>query len=86
MINKELLKEIIVSNEEFILNQVKVIIKGEGIIFPDFPDSLDVPENKRLNLRKVVILYGVRRSVKTYILYDLFKKYKDRALYIDLKI
>lgn len=40
MINKELLKEIIVSNEEFILNQVKGIIKREGIIFPDFPDSL----------------------------------------------
>ena len=32
MINKELLKEIIVSNEEFILNQVKGIIKREGII------------------------------------------------------
>ena len=85
MINKELLKEIIVSNEEFILNQVKGIIKREGIIFPDFPDSLDVPENKRLNLHKVVILYGVRRSGKTYILYDLFKKYKDRALYIDFE-
>jgi len=85
MINKELLKEIIVSNEEFILNQVKGIIKREGIIFPDFPDSLDAPENKRLNLHKVVILYGVRRSGKTYILYDLFKKYKDRALYIDFE-
>ena len=85
MINKELLKEIIVSNEEFILNQVKGIIKREGIIFPDFPDSLDVPENKRLNLHKVVILYGVRRSGKTYILYDLFKKYKERALYIDFE-
>jgi len=64
---------------------VKGIIKREGIIFPDFPDSLDVPENKRLNLNKVVILYGVRRSGKTYILYDLFKKYKDRALYIDFE-
>ncbi len=85
MINKELLKEIIVSNEEFILNQVKGIIKREGIIFPDFPDSLDAPENKRLNLHKVVILYGVRRSGKTYILYDLFKKYKERALYIDFE-
>ena len=85
MINKELLKEIIVSNEEFILNQVKGIIKREGIIFPDFSASLDVSENKRLPLHKVIILYGVRRSGKTYILYDLFKKYKDRALYLDFE-
>ena len=52
MINKELLIEIIVSNEEFILNQVKGIIKREGIIFSDFSDYLDAPENKRLNLIK----------------------------------
>lgn len=64
---------------------MKGIIKREGIVFPDFPDSLDVPENERLNLHKVVILYRVRRSGKTYILYDLFKKYTDRALYLDFK-
>jgi len=72
MINKELLKEIIITNEEFITQQVKKIIKREGISFPEI-------------LNKVVILYGVRRSGKTYILYDLFKKYKSQAIYIDFE-
>ncbi|MCK4309223.1 MAG: ATP-binding protein [Candidatus Atribacteria bacterium] len=72
MISKELLKEIIISNEEFITQQVKKIIKREGISFPEI-------------LNKVVILYGVRRSGKTYILYDLFKKCKSQALYIDFE-
>lgn len=49
MISKELLKEIIISNGEFITHQVKKIIKREGISFPDI-------------LNKVVILYGVRRK------------------------
>ena len=72
MISKELLKEIIISNEEFITRQVKKIIKREGISFPEI-------------LNKAVILYGVRRSGKTYILYDLFKRYKNKALYIDFE-
>ena len=72
MVSKELLKEIIISNEEFITRQVKNITKREGISFPE-------------TLNKVVILFGVRRSGKTYILFDLFKKYKDQALYIDFE-
>jgi len=72
MISKELLKEIIISNKEFITQQVKKIIKREGISFPEI-------------LNKVVILYGVRRSGKTNILYDLFKKCKSQALYIDFE-
>jgi uncharacterized protein len=72
MVSKELLKEIIISNEEFITEQVKQITKREGISFPE-------------TLNKVVILFGVRRSGKTYILFDLFKKYKDQALYIDFE-
>jgi len=72
MVSKELLKEIIISNEEFISRQVKKITKREGISFPE-------------TLNKVVILFGVRRSGKTYILFDLFKKYKDQALYIDFE-
>lgn len=72
MINKETLKEIILANEDFILNQVKRIIRRENIIFP-----------KKLN--KVVVLYGVRRSGKTYILFDLFKRHKDSSLYIDFE-
>jgi len=72
MIRKELLKDIIVSNEEFIQRGVKKIVKREGISLPG-------------KLNKVVILYGVRRSGKTYILFDLFKKYKKNALYIDFE-
>ena len=72
MISKEILKEIIVSNEEFILQEIGKIVKRERIYFP-------------VKLNKVVILYGVRRSGKTYVLFDLFKKYKDHALYIDFE-
>jgi len=72
MISKEILKEIIVSNEEFILNQIRKILKRERISFPE-------------KLNKVVILYGVRRSGKSYVLFNLFKKYKDCALYMDFE-
>lgn len=72
MISKGLLKEIIVSNEEFILKQVKGIVKREGIHFPT-------------TLNKVVVLYGVRRSGKTFILFDLFKRNKENSVYIDFE-
>ncbi|MDI6736277.1 MAG: ATP-binding protein [bacterium] len=72
MISKEKLKEIIVSNHQFILNQVKTIIKREDIRFPE--------ESK-----KIIVLYGVRRSGKTFLLYELLKNYKDKSLYIDFE-
>lgn len=72
MIAKDKLKEIILSNQEFILNQVGTILKREGIHLPE-----------RLN--KVIILYGVRRSGKTFVLYDLFRNFKNEALYIDFE-
>ncbi len=72
MISKSLLKEIIVSNEEFILKQVKGIVEREGIHFPT-------------TLNKVVVLYGVRRSGKTFILFDLFKRNKEHSVYIDFE-
>ncbi|MEF3280552.1 MAG: ATP-binding protein [Elusimicrobiota bacterium] len=72
MISKQILKEIIISNEEFILNRITNVIPRKGLFFPE-------------TLKKVVILYGIRRSGKTYILYDLFKKHKDTALYIDFE-
>lgn len=68
----EVLKEIIASGESFILNGVKKILTRENISFPSA-------------LKKVCILYGVRRSGKSYILFDLFKKHKDTALYIDFE-
>lgn len=72
MVSKSLLKEIILSNEEFILKHVGKIVEREGIHFPE-------------DLNKVVVFFGVRRSGKTFILFNLFKKYKDRALYIDFE-
>lgn len=70
MITKTILKDIIVNNEEFINRHITRIIHREDIVFPE-------------SLNKAVIFYGVRRNGKTFILYELFKEYKDRALYID---
>jgi len=70
MISKELLKQIIVENKEFILHKIERIIPCQ-IYFP--------------KVRKVVVMYGVRRSGKTYLLYDIFQKNKERSLYIDFE-
>jgi predicted AAA+ superfamily ATPase len=72
MISKNSLKEIIVSNEEFILKHVKKIVDRENILVPE-------------TLKKTVVFYGVRRSGKTFILFDLFKKYSDYSVYIDFE-
>jgi hypothetical protein len=72
MISRQTLKEIIVSNEEFILNRITNIVPRQGL---DFPHKLN----------KVVIFYGVRRGGKTYILYDLFRKNKGASFYIDFE-
>lgn len=72
MITNTVLKEILVSNEKFILADTGEIVKRDA---GDFPDKLD----------KTFVIYGVRRSGKTYILYDLYKKCADRALYIDFE-
>lgn len=72
MISKNSLKEIIISNEDFILQQITKIVDREGVVFPEI-------------LKKTVVFYGVRRSGKTFILFDLFKRYKDHSLYIDFE-
>lgn len=72
MTTKSILKEIIISNEEFIDRNITKIIQRESVSSP-------------ISLNKVVIFYGVRRSGKTFILYDMFKKYRDRSLYIDFE-
>jgi len=72
MISKHILKEIITTNAEFILKYAGNIVAREGVLFPE-------------TLSKVVVLYGVRRSGKTFILYDLFKKYRDISLYLDFE-
>jgi hypothetical protein len=72
MITNAVLKEILVSNEKFILANTGDIVKRAVESFPG-------------KLGKVFVIYGVRRSGKTYILYDLYKKCADRALYIDFE-
>jgi predicted AAA+ superfamily ATPase len=72
MIAKHILKEIIVSNEEFIFKQIGKIINREGVSFPEI-------------LNKTVVFYGVRRSGKTFILYDLFRRYRESSLYMDFE-
>lgn len=72
MISKDRLKEIILSNREFILSQVNVVIKREEFRLPQA-------------VNKVVVLYGVRRSGKTFILYDLFRNSSEESLYIDFE-
>lgn len=72
MSTKGILKEVILSNREFILKNAGHIVRRES------SPSLGV-------LNKVVVLYGVRRSGKTFILYDLFRTYKDTALYVDFE-
>jgi len=72
MISKYIFKEIITANEEFILRHTGNIVAREGILFPE-------------TVRKVVVFYGARRSGKTFILYDLFKKYRDVSLYLDFE-
>ncbi len=72
MISSEVIKEIILSNHEFITNEIKDIIEREGII----PFK---------GLKKVKVLYGVRRSGKTFVLYNIFKRNPGRSLYIDFE-
>lgn len=72
MLTKAAIKEVIVSNEEFILQKVRNIIRRNDVRFPE-------------SLNKTVILFGVRRSGKTFILFDLFRQYRERSLYIDFE-
>lgn len=72
MISSEELKEIIVSNEGFILNKIGGILPRQILLPPSA-------------IRKVCMLYGVRRSGKSYILFDLFKKQPGNTLYMDFE-
>ncbi|MEA5115637.1 MAG: ATP-binding protein [Geobacteraceae bacterium] len=66
------LKEIIAGNRQFILNRAPAIIPRSGFVVPT-------------GLNKVVVLYGVRRSGKTFILFDQCIRHGDAALYLDFE-
>lgn len=72
MLSNEVLKETILSNEHFILKDLDYIVPREGISFSE-------------DLKKVNVLYGVRRSGKTYILFHVFKNNKASSMYIDFE-
>ena len=77
MISSELIKDIIKTNEEFILHEITDIVP-----------RLDIIEQIKFasgNLKKVNILHGVRRSGKTFLLYNIFQKNKGSSLYIDFE-
>lgn len=72
MVSLQNLKEVIVSNEEFILKEIKDYVHRGNIVLPE-------------TANKVVVFYGVRRSGKTFTLYEIFKKHPDNSLYIDFE-
>lgn len=71
MIKREVLKEVIISNEDYI-KKIENIVERESLLLP-----------KRIN--KTVVLYGVRRSGKSYCLYDIFKQNSPGVMYIDFE-
>lgn len=68
----ETLKEVIFENEEYIRKNIKNIVERDNIFLPK-------------SFEKVVILYGVRRSGKTFVLFDQFLKNLNRAIYVDFE-
>ena len=71
MISKNIIKEIILSNRAFILESVSGIV-------PRAAAEVAAPG-------KTVVMHGIRRSGKTFILYDIFRRNSDAALYLDFE-
>lgn len=71
--NKEVIKDIVVENESFITKQIEQISDRECISLPSF------------NINKVVLFYGVRRSGKSFLLFNIFKQHPDISMYIDFE-
>jgi len=72
VIPSNLLKEVILSNQDFILNQIDRIFQREGMVLPR-------------ELNKTIVFHGVRRSGKTFLLYDFFRKNAGNSLYLDFE-
>ena len=71
MISKNLIKEIILFNRAFILESLSGIISRAAA-------DVTAPG-------KTVIMHGIRRSGKTFILYDIFRRNSDAAVYLDFE-
>ena len=72
MISRQLLKEVIATNIAYILEKVRPVVPRERIAWPTVPG-------------KVVIFQGVRRSGKTFLLYEALKRLPDQGLYLDFE-
>lgn len=72
MVSLQDLKEVIVSNEEFILKEIKDYVYRGDVVLP-------------ATTNKVVVFYGVRRCGKTFTLYEIFKKHPHNSLYLDFE-
>ncbi len=72
MISREVLKEAIATNIAFILEKVRPVVPREGIAWPRIRG-------------KVVVFHGVRRSGKTFLLYEALKGHPEHALYLDFE-
>ena len=72
MISRQLLKEVIATNIVYILEKVRPVVPRERVAWPVVPG-------------KVVIFHGVRRSGKTFLLYEALKGLPDQGLYLDFE-
>jgi len=72
MISRQLLEEVIVTNIAYILEKVRPVVPRERVAWPTVPG-------------KVVIFHGVRRSGKTFLLYEALKGLPDQGLYLDFE-
>jgi uncharacterized protein len=72
MLPRTLIKEVLVSNERWIEQSAERLVPRQ---------IADVPSN----LSKVLVLYGIRRSGKTSLLYQRFLAEKWRSLYVDFE-
>lgn len=72
MISREILKEVIATNIAYILEKVRPVVPRERILWPRIPG-------------KVVIFHGVRRSGKTFLLYEALKGRPEQGLYLDFE-
>jgi hypothetical protein len=72
VVSRQRLAEVITTNTTNVLEKVRPVVPRERIVWPTVPG-------------KVVVFHGVRRSGKTFLLYDALKGLPDRALYLDFE-
>jgi hypothetical protein len=72
MVSRQLLKDVIGTNIDYVLEKVRSVVPRERVAWPTIPG-------------KVVIFHGVRRSGKTFLLYEALKALPEQSLYLDFE-